>query len=84
MVGDLCPPPLSGAGSMPLGRADPTFAILLAGCVAHFMPDSISSDSEAWFKRPSPLVWVGGALAVGAAAMQLGTGDQLAFVCDPF
>lgn len=81
---------LKGAWAMLLGLADPTFVmprfspvafvILLVGYAAHFMPDSISTDSEAWFKRQSPLVWVGAALAVGAAAMQLGTGDQLAFV----
>ncbi len=62
-------------------RFAPTaFAVFALGFAVHFTPEAWADRVEVWFRKQHPAVWVVLALVVGAAALQLGSGDQLAFV----
>lgn len=62
-------------------RFAPTaWALFALGWALHFTPDHWREQSEAWFKARSPAVWAAAAVAVGASAMWMGSGDTLAFV----
>ena len=81
---------LGGSWRMLAGLADPTFlmprfaptafVVFVLGYAVHFTPDDWGTRTEAWFRQQPIAVWVVAALVVGALALQLGSGNQLAFV----